>query len=154
MFSIHASSTHADTHHVGLITGYGKKLGDRELLATGSGYSRIIDYATSHGPVTAVGIEGTGSYGAELARRMSAHGCTVRDVNLPNRAHRRLHGKSDPIDAYQAAEAVLAERGTSVPKSRDGYVEALRVLRTARTSALKGPHRSAGPDQRGAQCHA
>jgi transposase len=58
-------------------------------------------------------------------------------VNRPNRAERRLRGKSDPLDAYQAAESVLADRGTSTPKTRDGYVEALRVLRTARTSAIK-----------------
>lgn len=41
------------------------------------------------------------------------------------------------MDAYQTAEPVLVGRGTSTPKTRDGYVEALRVLRTARTSALK-----------------
>ena len=61
----------------------------------------------------------------------------VKEVNRPNRADRRLRGKSDPLDAYQAAKSVLAERGTSTPKARDGYVEALRVLRTARTSAMK-----------------
>jgi transposase len=80
---------------------------------------------------------GAGSYGAELARVLAAEGFEVREVNRPKRAHRRLHGKSDPIDAYQAAEAALAGRGTSTRKSRDGYVEALRVLRTARTSAMK-----------------
>ncbi|GAA1496065.1 IS110 family transposase [Paeniglutamicibacter kerguelensis] len=87
--------------------------------------------------VTAVGVEGTGSYGAELARVLADHGFTIREVNRPNRADRRLRGKSDPLDAYQAAESVPADRGTSTPKTRDGYVEALRVLRTARTSALK-----------------
>lgn len=129
--------THADTHHIGLITNYGKHISDREFLAVGSGYRKITEYLASQGPVAAVGVEGTGSYGAELARVLAKEGFQVREVNRPNRAHRRLHGKSDPIDAYQAAQAVLAERGTSVPKSRDGYVEALRVLRTARTSALK-----------------
>lgn len=129
--------THADTHHVALITDYGKKLGDRKFLAVGSGYQEIAAYLTSHGPVTAVGVEGTGSYGAELARVLTGHGFTVREVNRANRAERRLHGKSDSLDAYQAAESVLADRGTSTPKSRDGFVEALRVIRTARTSAIK-----------------
>lgn len=126
--------THADTHHVALITEYGKRLGDRKFLAVGSGYREIAAYLTSFGPVTAVGVEGTGSYGAELARVLAEHGFTVKVVN---RAERRLRGKSDPLDAYQAAESVLADRGTSTPKTRDGYVEALRVLRTARTSAMK-----------------
>jgi transposase len=129
--------THADTHHVALVTDYGKRLGDRKFLAVGSGYQEIAAYLTSFGPVTAVGVEGTGSYGAELARVLAGQGFTVREVNRPNRAERRLRGKSDPLDAYQAAESVLAERGTSTPKTRDGYVEALRVLRTARTSAMK-----------------
>lgn len=129
--------THADTHHVALITDYGKHLGDRKFLAVGSGYREIAAYLTSVGPVTAVGVEGTGSYGAELARVLAGEGFTVREVNRPNRAERRLHGKSDPQDAYQAAESVLADRGTATPKTRDGYVEALRVLRTARASAMK-----------------
>ena len=129
--------THADTHHVALITDYGKKLEDRKFLAVGSGYQEIAAFLTSHGPVTAVGVEGTGSYGAELTRVLTGHGFTVREVNRANRAERRLHGKSDPLDAYQAAESVLADRGTSTPKSRDGFVEALRVIRTARSSAVK-----------------
>jgi len=129
--------THADTHHVALITEYGKHLGDRKFLAVGTGYREIAAYLTSLGPVTAVGIEGTGSYGAELSRVLANRGFAIKEVNRPNRAERRLHGKSDPLDAYQAAESVLAERGTSTPKSRNGFVEALRVLRTARTSAMK-----------------
>lgn len=129
--------THADTHHVALMTYYRKHLGDRKFLAVGSGYREIAAYLTSFGPVTAVGVEGTGSYGAELARVLAGHGFAIREVNRPNRAERRLLGKSDSLDAYQAAESVLAERGASTPKSRDGFVEALRVLRTARTSAMK-----------------
>jgi transposase len=129
--------THADTHHVALITEYGKHLADKKFLASGSGYREIAEYITGYGPVIAVGVEGTGSYGAELARVLAEEDFQVREVNRPNRAHRRLHGKSDPLDAYQAAESVLAGRGTSTPKTRNGYVEALRVLRTARTSALK-----------------
>ena len=76
------------------------------------------------------------SYGAELARVLTECGFIIKEINRPNRANRRLHGKSDPLDAYQAAESVLADRGVSTPKSRDGYVEALRVLRTARTAVL------------------
>ena len=129
--------THADTHHVALITEYGKHLADRKFLAVATGYREIAAFLTSLGPVTAVGIEGTGSYGAELSRVLASRGFAIKEVNRPNRAERRLHGKSDPLDAYQAAESVLAERGTSTPKSRNGFVEALRVLRTARTSAMK-----------------
>lgn len=129
--------THADTHHVALIDANGQHLADEKFLATGSGYRAIGVFITSRGPVTSVGVEGTGSYGAGLTRHLRTAGFRVVEVNRPNRQERRLHGKSDPLDAYQAAHAVLAGRGTSVPKSRDGHVEAIRVLRTARTSALR-----------------
>ena len=84
-----------------------------------------------------MGIEGTGSYGAELGRVLASEGLTVHEVIRPNREARRLRGKSDPLDAYQAAESVLAGRGTSTPKAKNGPVECLRVVRTARVSAMK-----------------
>lgn len=87
--------------------------------------------------MTAVGVEGTGSYGAELSRVLAKEELKVFEVNRPNRQHRRIRGKSDPLDAYQAAQSLLAERGISTPKTKDGPVECLRVLRTARTSAIK-----------------
>lgn len=68
---------------------------------------------------------------------LTAAGITVMDVDRPDRRTRRMKGKSDPIDAYAAATAVLSGRATGIPKSRDGVVEAVRVLRIARRSAVK-----------------
>lgn len=129
--------THADTHHVAIINEHGKPLADKEFLAVGSGYRKIVDFITSHGTVTAVGVEGTGSYGAEITRTLRGAGINVMEVNRPNRAARRLKGKSDPLDAYQAAQSVLDGRTTSVPKAKDGPVECLRILRAGRASAVK-----------------
>jgi len=129
--------THADTHHVAIITEYGKRVADKEFLAVGSGYRKIFDFITQYGPVIGVGVEGTGSYGAELARVLARDGLKIHEVNRTNRQARRLRGKSDPLDAYQAAEAILADRGLSTPKSRDGAVEAMRVLRAERSSAMR-----------------
>lgn len=129
--------THSDTHHVAVIDEHGKPLADKEFLAVGSGYRKIIDFITSHGTVTAVGVEGTGSYGAELVKTLRGEGLCVLEVNRPNRAARRLKGKSDPLDAYQAAQSVLDGRAKSVPKTKDGPVECLRILRAGRTSAVK-----------------
>ena len=129
--------THADTHHVAVINEYGKPLADREFLAVGSGYRKIVEFITSYGSVTAVGVEGTGSYGAEIARALRGEGLSVLEVNRPNRAARRLKGKSDPLDAYQAAQSVLDGRTTAIPKAKDGPVECLRILRAGRTSAVK-----------------
>lgn len=129
--------THADTHHVAVINEHGKPLADKEFLAVGSGYRKIMDFITSHGTVIAVGVEGTGSYGAELSRVLRGEGLRVLEVNRPNRAARRMKGKSDPLDAYQAAQSVLDGRTTSVPKAKDGPVECLRILRSGRASAMK-----------------
>jgi transposase len=109
--------THADTHHVAVINEHGKPLADKEFLAVGSGYRKIIEFITSHGTAIAVGVEGTGSYGAELARTLRGEGLSVLEVNRPNRAARRLKGKSDPLDAYQAAKSVLEGRTKAIPKA-------------------------------------
>ncbi|MGA8788136.1 MAG: transposase [Paenarthrobacter sp.] len=96
-----------------------------------------MDFITSHGTVTAVGVEGTGSYGAEITKTLRGEGLLVLEVNRPTRTARRLKGKSDPLDAYEAAQSVLAGRTTSVPKAKDGPVECLRILRAGRVSAVK-----------------
>jgi transposase len=89
------------------------------------------------GGLAAVGVEGTGAYGAELTRVLTAAGVTVVEVDRPDRKTRRSRGKSDPVDAYAAAMAVVSGRASGVPKGRNGVVEAIRVLRIARRSAVK-----------------
>ncbi|KOV25358.1 transposase [Streptomyces sp. XY431] len=129
--------THGLTHHAAVIDPLGRHLADREFPATVRGYRDLLDWMRSHGALSAVGVEGTGAYGAELARVLAAAGVTVVDVDRPDRKTRRMKGKSDPIDAYAAATAVASGRATGVPKSRDGLVEAVRVLRVTRRSAVK-----------------
>jgi transposase len=60
----------------------------------------------------------------------------VIEVNQPDKATRRKRGKTDAIDAVAAAHAVISARATAEAKTSDGPVEALRVLRLARTSAV------------------
>jgi transposase len=130
--------THSRTHHAALIDAQlGRHLADREFPATAAGYRELATWMTAHGQVVAVGVEGTGSYGAELARHLAAAGLRVLEVDRPDRKTRRTQGKSDPIDAYAAATAVASGRATGSPKTRTGTVEAIRVLRIARTSAVK-----------------
>jgi transposase len=61
----------------------------------------------------------------------------VVEVNRPDRRQRRTKGKSDPLDAYAAADAVLSGRANVVPKAGDGIVESIRALHTARSGAVK-----------------
>ena len=62
-------------------------------------------------------------------------GVEVIEVDRPNRDERRRSGKSDPLDAVEAARAALSRRASGSPKSRDGAVEAIRVLVVAKRSA-------------------
>jgi transposase len=129
--------THTDLHQAAVIDGIGRHLATEQFETTPEGYQRLLDWLRSHGDVLAVGVEGTGAYGAEIARFLTANEVTVVEVDRPDRKARRDNGKSDPIDAYGAATAVLSGRAGGIPKSRNGIVEAIRALRVARKSAVK-----------------
>lgn len=130
--------THKDTHHVAVLaTGTGARLGDLKVPATPVGYERLLGFVASFGVIALIGIEGTNSYGAGLSRFLAAAGVTIREVIRPKRAQRR-RGKSDPIDAYAAAQQALAEPDAlPVAKTSDGPVEQIRVLMAVRRSAMK-----------------
>jgi transposase len=129
--------THGHTHHAAVIDDVGRQLGDREFTATPAGYRALADWLGGYGTLTTIGVEGTGAYGAGLARYLATIRLTVVEVDRPDRKSRRAHGKSDPLDAYAAARAVLSGSAAGVPKLRDGRVEAIRALRVARSSAVK-----------------
>ena len=124
--------THKEFHHAAVINHVGKSIADRKFDATSAGYSDLINWATGVGRIGRAGVEGTGSYGAGLTRELTRRGIPVIDVIAPDKQLRRLRGKTDQIDAYNAARAVLNELATAVPKAQDGFVEALRVLCTSR----------------------
>jgi transposase len=129
--------THGDTHHAAVILMNGRRLADREFPATAAGYGELLGWLGSLGRVHAVGVEGTGSYGAGLARYLHAAGISVIEVNRPDRRQRRAQGKSAPLDAYAAAGAVQAGRAAAAPKLGTGPAEAARVLHLARAGAVK-----------------
>jgi transposase len=129
--------THADTHHAAVVDVLGRHLDDREFPATPVGYRALLAWIGLLGVIQAVGVEGTGAYGAELSRVLRAAGEVVIEVDRPDRSSRRAHGKTDPLDAYAAAQAVASGRAEGIPKSRDGIVESIRCLRVARRSAVK-----------------
>ena len=115
----------------------GVRLGEWHVPATTAGYEELERWAHSLGDVGAFGIEGTGSYGAGVARFMTGRGHTVVEVNRPDRSVRHRKGKSDPIDAEMAARAVLAGVADVIPKSGEGEVEMIRMLKSARDSGVK-----------------
>ena len=110
-------------------------LGVQEFPATAAGYARLLGWLGGFGTVALVGIEGTGSYGAGLARHVTAAGIRVVEVDRSDRQDRRRQGKSDPLDAVSAARAAQSGRARGAPKGRDGAVEAIRALMVAKRSA-------------------
>jgi transposase len=129
--------THKHKHHAAVINDVGQLLGTREFDADAAGYAALLDWLRSHGTVRSIGIEGTGHFGATLTRFLIDAGVHVIEVNRPNPSARRADGKSDRLDAEQAARAVLAGTADAVPKAKTGQIEAVRVLRVTRASAVK-----------------
>jgi transposase len=135
--------THKDEHVAVAIDGLGGRLGDQSVAANPIGYAALVTWADQLGAVAVFGVEGTGSYGSGLARFLRRHGRKVVEVSRPPRkGERRLSGKSDTIDAEHAAREVLAGKAKSTPKLADGIVEALRVIKIARDTAV-GAHSQA-----------
>jgi transposase len=134
--------THADAHVAAIIDPLGRQLGDMSFPATPAGYRALMAWIALFGTVTCVGVEGTGAYGAGLARALSAAGLRVIEVDRPDRKTRRDHGKSDPLDAFAAARAAASGRATGTPKARTGDVESVRALRVARNGAIRARARA------------
>jgi transposase len=129
--------THKDTHTAALVDSAGRLVGSAVFPTTRAGYRQLLGWMGSAGSLARVGVEGTGSYGAGICRQLSAAAVEVVEVNRPDRSQRRRRGKSDALDAAAAAEAARSGNRIAVPKSRDGQVESLRVLRLARASAVQ-----------------
>ena len=129
--------THTHVHVAVAIDSWGIRLGDHAFVADSGGYEALVTWAETHGRIEAFGIEGTGSYGAGLARAVHRAGHHVVEVNRGDRRTRRAAGKSDTIDAEVAARSLLAGQSTAIPKTADGAVEMIRQLKITRDTAMK-----------------
>ena len=129
--------THRDAHTACVLSMLGEWLGVASFAATAVGYLELIGWAQGFGQIVMVGVEGTGAHGAGLTRALLDCGLVVVEINRADRPKRRRRGKSDPLDAEQAARFALAGEHAGQPKHRDGVVEAIRALRVARSGAVK-----------------
>jgi uncharacterized protein (TIGR03382 family) len=109
--------THLDVHVAHAADQLGRRVATLQAPTTPAGYQHLLAWARGLGEPVAWGVEGTGSYGAALARFLAANDQVVVEVNRPDRQARRRHGKSDPLD---------------------GQVEMIRSLRAARHTAMRG----------------
>jgi transposase len=128
--------THGDVHVAAALDSVGGVLGTQAFDATGAGYRQLLEWLRGFGVVSTVGVEGTGAYGCGLANFLRREGVGVVEIDRPNRQGRRKQGKSDPLDAIEAARAALSGRAGAA-KTKDGAVEAIRVLSVARRSAAQ-----------------
>jgi transposase len=127
--------THLDVHVAAALDGIGGLLGVEQFKTTAAGNKALLVWLGAFGTPVRVGVEGTGSYGAGLARYLRRAGVEVLEVDRPNRQVRRRKGKTDTVDAIEAARAAQAERQLGQAKTRDGQVEAIRALVVAKRSA-------------------
>jgi transposase len=127
--------THGQVHVAAALDEVGGLLGTASFPADPGGYSALVAWLGDFGDVGKVGVEGTGSYGAGIARFLARAGVHVVEVDRQNRQARHHSAKSEPLDAVEAARAVLSGRAQGTAKSRDGSIEALRVLVVAKRSA-------------------
>ncbi len=127
--------THADVHVAAALDPIGGLLGVQEFPATPAGYGQLLGWLGGFGTVCLAGIEGTGSYGAGLARHVSRAGVRVVEVDRSDRQDRRRQGKSGPLDAISAARAAQSGRARGASKGRDGAVEAIRALMVVKRTA-------------------
>ena len=111
-------------------------LGSRCFATTRHGYKLMLTWMRSFGQLQKIGIECTGTYGAGLLRYVQNAGVKVLEVTAPDKSDRRKRGKDDELDAQNAAHAAFTGKRTVTPKSRDGMIESLRVLKACRKTAI------------------
>jgi hypothetical protein len=129
--------THKYIHVAVALDELGGRLGELTVSADSGGYARLELWAAEQGAILAFGIEGTASYGAGVTGFVRRRGHRVIEVNRPDRRERPMNGKSDALDAENAAGAVLAGRATATPKTTDGQIEILRQIKIAKDTAVK-----------------
>lgn len=127
--------THLDVHVAAALDANGGTLGVESFPTTPAGFAQLHEWLSSFGLVARVGVEGTGAYGAGLARFLRGQGLEVIEVDRPNRQLRRRAGKSDVVDAVEAARGALSGRASGIAKTADGNAEAIRALLIAKRSA-------------------
>jgi transposase len=128
--------THKDLHVAAVVDQHDQILGSRSFPTTRHGYKQMLAWMRAFGQLRRVGVEATGTYGAGLLRYLQKAGVAVLEVTTPDKGDRRKRGKNDDLDAQNAAHAAFAGRRTVTPKSRDGMIEALRVLKACRKTAV------------------
>jgi transposase len=129
--------THRDQHALAAVRSFdGAVLATRSISADPSGYRAALCFAAEHAPARrAWALEGSGSYGAGLARALATEGERVLEIDRPNRGSKRANAKSDELDAVRAARSALGREKHAIPRGGPTH-DALRALITTRDAAV------------------
>ncbi|HEX2576767.1 MAG TPA: IS110 family transposase [Aquihabitans sp.] len=128
--------THKHTHTAAVVTAStGAAVEDLTIDTDPDGYAELLALAGRYSGLRAWSIEGTGGYGAGLARFLAERGELVIELDRPNRPARRNGAKSDPLDAVRAGREALARKHLAQPRAA-GERAALAVRLAARRSAV------------------
>ncbi|CAG0972259.1 hypothetical protein RHIZO_01281 [Rhizobiaceae bacterium] len=128
--------THKDLHVAAVVDTQDRVIGTRSFVTTRQSYRQMLAWMRSFGDLQRVGVESTGSYGVGLLRFLQHADVMVLEVTTPDKQDQRNRGKNDDLDAQNAAHAAFAGKRTVTPRSRDGMIEALRVLVVCRKTAV------------------
>jgi transposase len=129
--------THKDLHDAAVVDDMDQVLGTQSFATTRQGYKLMLTWMRSFGDLKRIGVECTGSYGAGLLRYLQGADVEVLEVTAPDKLDRRRRSKNDDFDAQSAAHAAFAGRRTVTPRSRDGMVKSLRLLKVCRKTAVQ-----------------
>ena len=129
--------THKDTHTAAVMDARTGAVLDRATVSADlDGYQQLLALAGQHPGLRAWAMEGSGGYGAGLARHLSDHEELVVELDRPVRPKRRAGAKSDPIDAERAARDALSRTKLAEPKTGVERA-ALQMHLTARRAAVQ-----------------
>ena len=128
-----------DTHKATLaacaIDDVGRPIAEATFDNDPRGHDTFVVWARAVAPEATIGIEGSSSFGAPLARAVARAGLGVREVpphlSRAERGRTRRPGKSDPGDALAIARVTARETNLPPIRLQDGSTE-LRLLLEAR----------------------
>ena len=129
--------THKDRHAAAVLSTLGVLLGSNDFPATAAGYRALLAWAGTFGILRRAGVEGTGSYGAALARHLRAAGIEVIEVNAPDKATHRRQGKTDPSTPRPLPGRCSAVGPARPPRPVTGRWRCCGVFTLAKASAVK-----------------
>ena len=113
--------THKDLHVAAVVDELDRVLASQCFATTRHGYKQMLTWMRAFGSIQRVGVEATGTYGAGLLRYLQKAGVEVLEVTTPDKHDRRKRGKSDDLDAQNAAHAAFrqAHRHPQTPRRYD-----------------------------------